>query len=100
MLTRDELVKPKTKEVPLSGGTVTIRALTAAEAFELRGKDMQSAEIFGLIARCIVQPELSAEDIGKMPASLVTTLTTEIFAFNALGEKAIQDATDELKKTI
>ena len=99
MLTRDQLVKPRTKEVPLEGGTILIRALTAAEAFELRGKDLQSAEIFGLIAKSIVDPVLSADDIGMLPASTVTTLTTEIFTFNALGPKAIEEATEELKKT-
>ncbi len=78
---------------------MVIRALTAAEAFDLRGKDLQSAEIFGLISRSIVDPELSPEDIGSLPASIVTQLTTEIFAFNALGPKAIAEATEELKKT-
>ena len=66
MLTREALIKAHTKEVTLEGGSVIIRALTAAEAFELRGKDLQSAEIF---------------------------------AFNALGAKAVEDATAELKKT-
>jgi hypothetical protein len=100
MLTRDQLVKPKTKEITIEGGSVVIRALTAAEAFEMRGKDMQSAEIFGLIANSIVDPVLSPEDIGLMPASIITQLTTEIFAFNALGPKAIAEAEQELKKTI
>ena len=99
MLTRDELVKPKTKEIGIEGGSVIIRALTAAEAFELRGKDLQSAEIFGLIAKSIVEPQLSAEDVGGLAVSVVTALTTEKFAFNALGAKAVEDATAELKKT-
>ena len=98
-LTRDALIEKRTKEVPLDGGTVTIRALTAAEAFEMRGKDMQSAEIFGLIAASIVEPVVSAEDVGLFPASMLNVLTTEIFAFNALGPKAIAEATSELKKT-
>lgn len=99
MLTRDQLVKPKTKEITIEGGSVVIRALTAAEAFDLRGKDLQSAEIFGMIAKSIVDPVLSADDIGMLPASTVTQLTTEIFAFNALGPKAIDEAQAELKKT-
>src|SRR5512133_3163116 len=99
MLTRDQLVKPRTKEITIEGGSVVIRALTAAEAFEMRGKDMQSAEIFGMIAKSIVEPVLSAEDVGMLPASTVTQLTAEIFAFNALGPKAIAEATSELKKT-
>jgi hypothetical protein len=99
MLTREALIKAHTKEVSIEGGSVIIRALTAAEAFELRGKDLQSAEIFGLIARSIVDPQLSAEDVGGLAVSVVTQLTTEIFTFNALGEKAVEDATAELKKT-
>jgi hypothetical protein len=100
MLTRDQLVKPKTKEITIEGGSVVIRALTAAEAFEMRGKDMQSAEIFGLIAASIVEPVLSAEDVGMLPASTVTALTSEIFTFNALGQKAVAEAEAELKKTL
>ena len=99
MLTRDQLVKPRTKEVSLEGGTIIIRALTAAEAFSLRGKDIQSAEIFGLISISVVDPVLTPEDIGMLPTSVVTQLTTEIFAFNALGPKAIAEAESELKKT-
>ena len=99
MLTRDQLVKPRTKEITIDGGSVVIRALTAAEAFSLRGKDMQSGEIFFLIAASIVDPVLTSEDIGMLPASVVTQLTTEIFAFNALGAKAIAEAQNELKKT-
>ena len=99
MLTREALIKAHTKEVTLEGGSVIIRALTAAEAFELRGKDLQSAEIFGLIAKSIVEPQITAEDVGGLAVSVVTALTTEIFAFNALGAKAVEDATAELKKT-
>lgn len=99
MWTRDDLVKPRTKEITIEGGSMVIRALTAAEAFELRGKDLGSAEIFELIAKSIHEPALSASDIGMLPTSIVTALTTEIFAFNALGKKAIDDATAELKKT-
>lgn len=98
-LTRDELVKPRTKEITVDGGSVIIRALTAAEAFELRGKDLQSAEIFGLIAMSVVEPKLTPEDVGLLPASTVTTLTGEMLAFNALGPKAIEEAKEELKKT-
>ncbi len=100
MLTRDQLVKPKTKEITIEGGSVVIRALTADEAFELRGKDIQKAEIFGLIAKSLVEPVISLEDVGLLPASMVTTLTVEIFAFNALGKKAIADAEGELKKVM
>ena len=99
MLTRDALIKPKTKTITIEEGTVIIRALTASEAFEMRGKDMQSAEIFGLISLSIVEPALSPDDIGLLSASTVTQLTSEIFLFNALSPKAIAEAEQELKKT-
>ena len=99
MWSRDDLIKPRTKEITIEGGAMVIRALTAAEAFELRGKDLGSSEIFGLIAMSIVEPVLSADDIGMLPTSIVTELTAEIFTFNGLGSKAVEDATNELKKT-
>ena len=99
MLTREALIKARTKEISIEGGSVIIRALTAAEAFELRGKDLQSVEIFGLIAKSIVEPQITAEDVGGLAVSVVTALTTEIFAFNALGAKAVTEAVEELKKT-
>lgn len=100
MLTRDALIKPRTKEISIEGGNVVIRALTAAEAFDLRGKDMQSADIFGMIAKSIVDPVITPEDVGLLPASTLTELTSEIFIFNALGPKAIAMAEAELKKTM
>jgi hypothetical protein len=100
MLTRDALIKPRTKEISIEGGNVVIRALTAAEAFELRGVDMQSADIFGMIAKSIVDPVITPEDVGLLPASTLTELTSEIFIFNALGPKAIAMAEAELKKTM
>ena len=78
---------------------MVIRALTAAEAFQLRGKDMQSAEIFGLVSVSIVDPQLSPDDVGLLPTSIISELTKEIFAFNGLGSKAVEDAVNELKKT-
>lgn len=100
MLTRDELIKRREKTITIEGGAMVIRALTAAEAMEMRGRDFQSAEIFNLVAASVVDPQLSAEDIGLLPASVMNALTTEIFAFNALGPKAIEEAKDELKKTV
>jgi hypothetical protein len=99
MLTREQLVKPKTKTISIGDGDVVIRALTAAEAFELRGKDIQKEEIFGIISKSLIDPALTTEDVGMLSASDVTQLTTEIFVFNALGKKAVEEAKGELKKT-
>ena len=78
---------------------MVIRALTASEAFQLRVKDMQSTEIFGLVSMSIVEPVLSADDIGMLPTSIISELTKEICAFNGLGSKAVDEAVAELKKT-
>jgi hypothetical protein len=100
MLTRDDLLKPKTKTVKVDGGEIVIRALRASEAMELRGKDLGSAEIFQVIASSIVSPQLTAEDVGNLSIATMNKVTVEVFAFNAMGEKAIADAQDELKKTM
>lgn len=100
MLTRDELVKQKTKEVALDGGNVLIRALTAAEALELRGMDIHSKEIFGLVSKSLIDPLMSAEDVSQLAISDMNKLTEAMFTFNALGPNAIKDAQNELKKTI
>jgi len=78
---------------------MVIRALTASEALDLRGKDLQGADIFGLISKSVAEPVLSVEDVGLIPSSMITELMKEIFTFNGLGSKAISDAVDELKKT-
>lgn len=99
MLTREQLVTPKTKEITIEGGAVVIRALTAGEAFDLRGKEIGRVEIFEIIALSLVEPSVLPSDVSNMSTATVTQLTTEIFAFNALGKKAVDDATAELKKT-
>ena len=103
MLTREALIKARTKEVTLEGGSVIIRALTAAEAFELRGKDLQSAEIFEVIAVSVVDengaPMLTAEEVGKIAISTLEQIVKSIFSFNSLGQKAVDEAVEELKKT-
>ena len=99
MLTREQLVTHKTKEITIDGGSVVIRALTAGEAFDLRGKKIGRVEIFEIIALSLVDPQVLPTDVANMSTATVTQLTTEIFAFNALGSKAVEDAKAELKKT-
>jgi hypothetical protein len=100
MLTRDELIRPRTKKITIDGGTMVIRALTADEAIQLQGKDIKRDDIFGIISKSIVDPALSTEDIGLIPASIMSQITAEVFEFNGLGAKAIKEAQNELKKTI
>lgn len=99
MWSREDLVKQRTKEITIEGGTMVICAMTASEALDLRGKDIDGKQIFEIISKSVIEPVLSADDIGLLPTSIVTSLTTEIFSFNALGNKAVEDAVSELKKT-
>lgn len=98
MLTREALIRPRTKEIQLEEGKIVIRALRADEAIELRGRDLKGADIFQVIANSIVEPQLSAEDVGQLPVARMNIIVAEVFAFNAMGEKALADAQAELKK--
>lgn len=103
MLTRDQLLKPKTTTIDVDGGSLTIRALSASYAMGLRGKDLQGSDIFQIIADSIIQEDgsdmLTGDEVGTLAISTLTQITTGIFAFNKLGEKAVSDAVNELKKT-
>jgi hypothetical protein len=103
MLTKAELLKPKTKEIDVDGGKLTIHALSASYAMGLRGKDLQGTDIFGIIADSIVDeqgnPMLTGEEVGTLAITTLEQIVKGIFAFNALGKKAIDEAMGELKKT-
>lgn len=103
MLTRDQLLKPKTTTIDVDGGSLIIRALSAEYAMGLRGKDLQGADIFQIIADSIIQengdPMLTGQEVGTLAISTLEQITKAVFAFNSLGAKAVEDATAELKKT-
>jgi hypothetical protein len=103
MLTKAELLKPKTTIIQVDDGSICIRALSASYAMGLRGKDLQGADIFGIIADSIIDeqgaPMLTGEEVGTLAISTLEQIVKGIFAFNALGDKAVSEAVDELKKT-
>lgn len=99
MLTRDQLIQPHTKEIDLAGGKVVIRELTADEAIDMDEMDIRSKEIYQLISKSFFDPELSVDDVGKLPATVIKELIEAIFVFNGMTQKAIADAVEELKKT-
>lgn len=103
MLSKAELLKPKTAHIDVDGGTVVIRALSASYAMGLRGRDLQGADIFGVIADSVVDkqgnPMLTSEEVGALAISTLEQIIKGIFAFNSLGKKAVDDAMGELKKT-
>lgn len=103
MLTKADLLKPKTKKIPVDDGEILIRALSAAYAMGLRGKDLQGSDIFQIIADSIVDEQgnalLTGDEVGSLAVATLEQIVKGIFAFNALGEKAVSEAVTELKKT-
>jgi len=103
MLTKADLLKPKTTVIDVDGGSLTIRAMSAEYAMGLRGKDLQGAEIFQIIADSIIDEAgntmLTGAEVGTLAISVLEQIVKGVFAFNALGNKAIEEATAELKKT-
>ena len=102
MLSKAALLKPKTTRVAVGDGYVTIKAMTAAYAASLRGVELDSARIFQVIADSMVDENgatfLTAEDVGNIAIIDMNEIVAGVFAFNALGAKAVQQAQDELKK--
>jgi hypothetical protein len=103
MLTKADLLKPKTTVIEVDGGTLTIRAMSAEYAMALKGKDLQGSDIFGVIANSIIDEQgnlmLTGEEVGTLAISVLEQIVKGVFAFNALGKKAVDDAVNELKKT-
>jgi hypothetical protein len=103
MLTRDQLLKPKTTTIKVDGGSLLIRALSAEYAMGLRGRDLQGADIFQVISDSIVQENgetmLTGAEVGTLAISTLEQIVKQVFEFNALGKKAVEEATAELKKT-
>lgn len=98
-----DLVKPKIGKVDVDDGFVYIRALSAAYSLELRGKELHGQEVFEIISKSVCNPDgvtlLTNEQVGEMAITTLNQIVKGVFAFNALGQKAVADAVDELKKT-
>ncbi len=98
-----DLVKPDIGKVDVDEGFVYIRAMSAEYGLSLRGRDLQGAEIFEVIAESVCNPDgvtiLTVEQVGKIPMKKLEQIVKGVFAFNKLGAKAVSEAVDELKKT-
>lgn len=85
------------EELALEGvGTVTVRALTRAEALEVRGKELPYEELERkLIAYAMVEPKLTADDVKAWqevsPAGQLEAVTDAIIRLSGM-EKAAQKA--------
>jgi hypothetical protein len=56
----------KTVEVPIEGGSVTVRPLSRAEVFEFHGQEFEPAEAERkLLAVALVDPKLTEEEVGE-----------------------------------
>lgn len=103
MISKEQLLKPKKTTINVDGGTLTIRALSAEYAMGLRGRDLQGADIFDVIAVSIIDESgnqmLTSAEVGTLAISTLEQIVGQVFAFNALGKKAVDDAVSELKKT-
>jgi len=103
MLSKADLLKQKTKDIPVDGGIVRITALTADYFATLRGRELKGAELFEVIAKSIVNENnetfLTSEEVGMIAMATLEQIIEGIFSFNALGKKAVEDAKNDLKKT-
>ena len=104
MLTREQLLNlKKTTTINVDGGSLIIRALSAEYAMGLRGRNLQSPDIFEVIADSVIQengePMLTSAEVGTLAISILEQIVRQVFAFNSLGSKAASEAVDELKKT-
>lgn len=103
MLTKDQLLKPKTKVIDVDGETLTIRALSAEYSLSLRGKDLHGVEIFDVVAVSIIDESgeqmLTTQEVGTIAIATLEQIVKQVFAFNSLSKKAVDDAIAELKKT-
>jgi uncharacterized protein YunC (DUF1805 family) len=97
-LTRTEILKVKTKELEVDGGLVTICALSASYAISLRGKTLGDAEIFDMLSKSLVAPELTPEEVGTLPITTVEQIVKGVMSFNSMSEGAVVEATNKLKK--
>ena len=96
-LSKSQILTVKTKDLDVDGGIVTIRALSASFAISLRGKTLGDAEIFDMLSKSLVAPELTAEEIGGLAITTVEQIVKGVMAFNSMSEGAIVEATNKLK---
>ena len=90
MLTKEQLLAPKTRKVVFEGfGEVEIRKL---KLFEINPHDSKKesdiAKTYRLISASLVDPELSATDVKNLEFDILEKLQGEVLDFNGMGEKS------------
>lgn len=94
----------KTVEVPIEGGSITVRSLSRAEVFELHGQEFTPAEAERkLLAAALVSPKLTEEEVGEWQKvaesgeiNAVLEAVTELSGMTAKAAKSdVPSAEDE-----
>lgn len=89
MLTKEDLLKPKTEIVKLKIGEVEIRHLTAGEMLEA-----ENADPYELMSKLTSQPKLSKDELMKMPGDVFMEFQQK--AMDLIG--ATKEAVEDIKK--
>ena len=97
VLSKDQLLTVKTKDLEVDGGLVTIKALNASYAISLRGKNLGDTEIFDMLSKSLVSPELTPEEVGTLSITTLKQIVDGVMVFNSMSESAVKEATDTLK---
>jgi hypothetical protein len=99
-ISKEELLKKRTRtqdvEIP-DVGTVTIRALTRAEALDVTNQDMTVAKMEQLLlSLALVEPRLTPEETAEWhtsaPAGELVPLVTAITELSGLNVEAAKEA--------
>ena len=96
-LSKTEILTVKTKDLEVDGGLVTIKALNASYAISLRGKNLGDTEIFDMLSKSLVSPELTPEEVGTLSITTLKQIVDGVMDFNSMSESAVKEATDTLK---
>jgi len=96
-LSKTEILTVKTKDLEVDGGLVTIKALNASYAISLRGKDLGDTEIFDMLSKSLVDPELTPEEVGTLSITTLKQIVDGVMDFNSMSESAVVEATNKLK---
>lgn len=102
MLTKEQLLKPKTKELPIGDGVILVKALPARFILELKGKELVDEDFYRIISASVIdetgQTMLTADDAAGMDFFIMNQLVIGIMEFNSLAAEAVRAAKEALKK--
>lgn len=98
------LLKPKTTDIPVKEGqvTVTVRALPAKFVLDLKGRELSDSDFYEIIALSVLdddgQQMMTAEEAARLDFVTMNELAIGIMDFNNLSMEAVKRAKESLKK--